>query len=100
MIRCRIEEILHSVEEEMKPLVKEYFDYEIPVAKVDDAGITSTGSTSAGNQLPALESEYASYRRKNKLWVEFKKSISYKIKDLGAIVRVENKKEIVLNGDN
>ena len=100
VIRCRIEEILHSVEEEMKPLVKEYFDYEIPVAKVDDAGITSTGSISAGNQLPALESEYASYRRKNKLWVEFKKSISYKIKDLGAIVRVENKKEIVLNGGN
>ena len=98
-IQERLAEIEGLVKEEMKPLVKEYFDYEIPIAKVDDAGITSTGSTSAGNQLPALESEYASYRRKNKLWEELKKSISYKIKDLGAIVRVENKKETALNGD-
>lgn len=98
-IRCRIAEILHAVEEEMKPLVKEYFDYEVPIAKVDDAGITSTGSISAGNQLPALEDEYASYRRKKKLWTELQRSISYKIQGSGDIVRVEGNKETVLNGD-
>ena len=98
-IRCRIAEILHAVEEEMKPLVKEYFDYEIPIAKVDDAGITSTGSISAGNQLPALENEYASYRRKKKLWTELQRSISYKIQGSGDIVRIEGNKETVLNGD-
>ena len=98
-IRCRISEILHAVEEEMKPLVKEYFDYEIPIAKVDDAGITSTGSISAGNQLPALENEYASYRRKKKLWPELHRSISYEIQGSGNIVRVEGYKETVLNGD-
>ena len=32
--RCKIAKILQAVEEEMKPLVKEYFDYEIPIAKV------------------------------------------------------------------
>jgi len=98
-IRCRIAEILHAVEEEMKPLVKEYFDYEIPIAKVDDAGITSTGSISAGNQLPALENEYASYRRKKKLWPELQRSISYEIQGSGNIVRVEGNKETILNGD-
>lgn len=98
-IRCRIAEILHAVEEEMKPLVKEYFDYEIPIAKVDDAGITSTGSISDGNQLPALENEYASYRRKKKLWPELQRSISYEMKRSGSVVRVEDNKETVLNGD-
>ena len=99
VIRCRIEEILHAVDDEMKPLVKEYFDYEIPIAKVDDAGITSTGSISAGNQLPALENEYASYRRKKKLWTELQRSISYKIQGSGDIVRVAGNKETVLNGN-
>ena len=98
-IRCRIAEILHAVEEAMKPLVKEYFDYEIPIAKVDDAGITSTGSISAGNQLPALENEYASYRRKKKLWPELQRSISYEIRGSEDLVRIEDNKETVLNGD-
>ena len=98
-IRDRLDAIKHTFEEEMKPLVKEYFDYEIPIAKVDDAGITSTGSISAGNQLPALESEYASYRRKEKLWTELQRSISYKIQESGDIVRVEGNKETVLNDD-
>ena len=98
-IRRRVAEILRKVEEEMKPLVKEYFDYEIPIAKVDDAGITSTGSMSAGNQLPELEREYASYRRKKKLWTELRRSISYKIQGLVDIVRVSGSKETVLNGD-
>ena len=83
----------------MKPLVKEYFDYEIPIANVDDAGITSTGSISAGNQLPALEDEYASYRRRKKLWRELRRSISYRIQGTGDVVRIEANKETVLNGD-
>ena len=98
-IRRRVTEILRKVEEEMKPLVKEYFDYEIPIANVDDAGITSTGSISAGNQLPALEDEYASYRRRKKLWRELRRSISYRIQGTGDVVRIEANKETVLNGD-
>ena len=31
-----------AIIEEAKPLTKEYFDYEIPIAMVEDAGITST----------------------------------------------------------
>lgn len=48
--------------EEAKPLTKEYFDYEIPIAMVEDAGITSIGAVSTGNQLPALQDEYKKYR--------------------------------------
>ena len=98
-IRDRIEDIDRAAKEESKPLVKEYFDYEVPIANVDDAGITSTGSISVGNQLPELADEYESYRRKKKLWMELQKSISYKMQESGGIVRIEGGEEIVLNGD-
>lgn len=57
-----------QMEKEVKPLVKSNFNYEIPIAKIDDAGITTTGSTSEGNQLPALVKEYTAYRGKHNLW--------------------------------
>ena len=98
--RARLEEIVALSKEEAKPLVKQYFDYEIPIAKVDDAGITSTGAASAGNQLPALEAEYANYRISNQLWAETKKRITYKINDSGDVVRVMNGKEVTLRGEN
>lgn len=41
-----------QIDEETKPVVKKKFDYDIPIAKIDDAGITTTGAASEGNQLP------------------------------------------------
>ena len=99
-IRSRFDAIASAATEDAKPLVKEYFDYEIPVAKIDDAGITSTGAASSGNQLPALEEEYAKYRRAKNLWDESKKSVSYRQGNLGEIIRVENGREVTLHGNN
>lgn len=108
VLRSRLAAIAAAAEEEAKPLVKAYFDYEIPIAKVDDAGITSTGSASAGNQLPALEKEYASYRREKQLWRELQNSITYKLSisvhhasdhDVSvSIVRVVGNEEVTLHG--
>lgn len=99
-IRSRLDAIASATEEDAKPLVKEYFDYEIPIAKVDDAGITSTGSASAGNQLPALEEEYANYRRDKELWPEKQKDVSYSANDSGDVVRVLNGEEVTLHGND
>ena len=99
-IRSRLDAIASATEEEAKPLVKEYFDYEIPIAKVDDAGITSTGSASAGNQLPALEEEYANYRRDKELWPEKQKDVTYRANDSGDVVRVLNGEEVTLHGND
>lgn len=85
-----------SIEEEMKPLVKEYFDYEIPIAMVQDAGITSTGSLSTGNQLPALQEEYKEYRTMNKLWNESSSYISYTINSSGKLFRISDGEEVEL----
>lgn len=82
--------------EEAKPLTKEYFDYEIPIAMVEDAGITSTGSTSAGNQLPTLQNEYKEYRVTNKLWNESNSVISYTINSEGKLFRISDGKEVEL----
>lgn len=100
IIHSRLDAIASAATEDAKPLVKEYFDYEIPVAKIDDAGITSTGAASSGNQLPALEEEYAKYRRAKNLWDESKKSVSYRQGNLGEIIRVENGREVTLHGNN
>ncbi len=81
-------------------MVKEYFDYEIPIAKIDDAGITSTGSASAGNQLPVLEEEYANYRRDKELWTEKQKDVTYRANDSGDVVRVLNGEEVTLHDND
>lgn len=92
----KIEKTEKQIVEEAKPLLKEYFDYEIPVAMVEDAGITSTGAVSQGNQLPILQEEYKNYRTTNKLWTSSNTSIFYTIKSSGDIVRNLGEKEIVL----
>ena len=56
-----------QIDEETKPVVKKKFDYDIPIAKIDDAGITTTGAASEGNQLPQLVDEYSAYRIQNNL---------------------------------
>lgn len=99
-LRSRLDAIMNMAIEDSKPLVKEYFDYEIPVAKVDDAGITSTGAISAGNQLPALEEEYAAYRRTHSLWEERASRVWYRKKETGEFVRVEDGREVTPDDDN
>lgn len=85
------------IEEEIKPIIKQKFDYDIPIAKVDDAGITTTGAKSEGNQLPLLVKEYREYCRKNKLWNA--RLLKYKyIKDKDGYKRISDDEEVVLNG--
>lgn len=85
-----------AIIEEAKPLTKEYFDYEIPIAMIEDAGITSTGAVSAGNQLPTLQKEYKGYRIINKLWEESNSFVSYTINADGKILRKGDGKEVEL----
>lgn len=91
-----LKDIEKSIEEEMKSLVKEYFDYEIPIAMVQDAGITSTGSLSTGNQLPTLQEDYKEYRTMNKLWNESNSCISYTINSSGKFFRISDGGEVEL----
>lgn len=91
-----LRDIEKTIVEEAKPLTKEYFDYEIPIAMVEDAGITSTGAVSVGNQLPTLQDEYKKYRITKKLWSESNSVVSYTINLEGRIFRISDDKEVEL----
>lgn len=85
-----------TIREEARPLTKEYFDYEIPIAIIEDAGITSTGSISAGNQLPALLAEYEEYRRNTPLWNVSSRPYRYFISE-SKVVRSIDGAEVILD---
>ena len=100
-VHKKIEEIVKIAAEEAKPLIKEYFDYEIPIAMVEDAGITSTGAQSAGNQLPQLQKEYVEYKAAHQLWAESSLDYIYELNEDGEILRkinVEDEGVIVHGG--
>ena len=91
-----LNDIERTIIEEAKPLIKEYFDYEIPIAMIEDAGITTTGAVSTGNQLPTLQEEYKAYRTANKLWEESNSFVSYAINADGKLFRKSDGKEVEL----
>ena len=86
-----------QIDEETKPVVKKKFDYDIPIAKIDDAGITTTGAASEGNQLPQLLSEYSAYRTQNNLWTIINNEVTYAMNTDGKYYRCLNGQEVVLN---
>ena len=60
-------DLLKKIENEIKEMVKEKFDYEISIADIKKAGITTTGAVGE-NQLPELLEAFTKYRKDNKLW--------------------------------
>ena len=67
-----------KIAEEVKPIVKQLFDYQIPIAQVQKAGITTTGAE-CENELEELLKEYAPYRKDHKLWEATAKRYEYKV---------------------
>ena len=69
-----------KIAEEVKPIVKQLFDYQIPIAQVHKAGITTTGAE-CENELEELLKEYTPYRKEQKLWETNAKRYEYKVED-------------------
>ena len=69
-----------KIAEEVKPIVKQLFDYQIPIAQVQMAGITTTGAK-CENELEELLKEYVPYRKKHKLWEATAKHYEYKVEN-------------------
>lgn len=62
----------------IKTKIKELFDYQIPIAEVEKAGISTTGSV-IENELEPLEVEFTTYRKANKLWDNAIEEVKYEI---------------------
>ena len=69
-----------KIAEEVKPIVKQLFDYQIPIAQVQKAGITTTGAE-CENELEELLKEYVPYRKEHKLWEATAKRYEYKVEN-------------------
>ncbi|SOD89273.1 N-6 DNA methylase [Spirosoma fluviale] len=75
-LRARLNEIQQAMDTEIRAQVKKDFDYQIPIAEVEKAGISSTGAP-CENDLEPLAKEFGEYRRKENLWKEQYLKISY-----------------------
>lgn len=86
-LRTQLRTIKEKIEAEIKAKVKKDFDYEIPIAEVEKAGISTTGAE-IENELIPLCKEFTEYRRKNHLWDNKFDTISYEVMEDGKMFRV------------
>ena len=95
-LRKQKKKIEAQIQEEIKAIVKEKFDYDIPIATVEKAGISSTGGV-IENELTHKQTEYTPYRIKNELWKELKPKFEYKWSSkTGKVERIKNDTETQL----
>lgn len=82
-------------QEEMKPLIKECFDYQIPIAKVEKAGITTTGAP-CENELNEVLTQYRTYFAQNPLWKVASNRYEYLLDDNLILSKVSSKQKSVI----
>jgi len=76
-----------TMNEEMKVLVKQKFNYEIPIAEVEKAGISSTGAE-IENELKPLAKEFIEYAKIHTLWNTKFDAVTYQIMEDNQIFRM------------
>lgn len=86
-LKAELRVIEEKVASEIKALVKKEFNYSIPIAEVEKAGISTTGAQ-IENELVPLAQEFKTYREANKLWKSKFSKISYEILDDEKIYRI------------
>ena len=82
---------------DIKAQVKKEFDYEIPIAEVEKAGISSTGAE-IENELKPLAQEFIAYRKANKIWNRKYETITYSVDDNNDIFRLIAGEPVVFYG--
>jgi len=85
-LRARKKEIEVAIDQETKSLVKQRFDYVIPIADIKRAGINSIG-VKIENDLDPLLEEFTKYRKENNLWDKRHAKTSYQYND-GGMTRI------------
>ncbi len=85
-LRARKKEIETAIDQEAKTLVKQRFDYIIPIADIKRAGINSIGIKIENDLDPLLE-EFTKYRKENNLWDKRHAKTSYQYND-GGMTRI------------
>ena len=79
-LRSELKNIEAKKKQEIKAIVKEEFNYTIPIAEVEKAGISTTGAV-IENELEPLAKEFKKYSSENHLWGKLTESVQYDVKD-------------------
>jgi len=86
-LKAELKQLEEKMAGEIKTIIKKEFDYEIPIAEVEKAGISTTGSE-IENELIPLKEEYNAYRSQHNLWDNKFELITYEIADDNQIYRM------------
>lgn len=86
-VKAELKQVEEQMAIEIKGLIKKGFDYEIPIAQVEKAGISSTGAV-IENELEPLAKEFAQYRKEKQLWEPKFRKINYTILEDQQIYRI------------
>jgi type I restriction enzyme M protein len=86
-LKAELRLIEEKILSETKAFTKSHFSYSIPIAEVEKAGISSTGSK-IENELEPLAEEFKSYRNQNQLWNNKFKKVKYEVLEDDKIYRI------------
>jgi len=77
-LRAELKQIKESIAVEIKAQIKKEFNYQIPIAEIEKAGISTTGAQ-IENELEPLATEFKAYKEQNQLWINYTKEIKYQV---------------------
>lgn len=86
-LKTTLKEIETKKEGEIKAIIKEKFNYEIAIAEVEKAGISTTGAK-IENELEPLSKDFRKYATENQLWEKIVRGVKYDIEE-GDIYRTQ-----------
>lgn len=79
-LKTELKVFQENIEAEIKEQIKNLFNYKIPIAEVEKAGISTTGAK-IENELEPLAKEFTNYREQNQLWENIINKVEYQIVD-------------------
>lgn len=86
-LSAKMKKIIAQKSIEIKAIIKDKFDYVIPIVEVQKAGISTTGAA-IENELIPLAKEFTPYRKEMRLWDVPVKYTKYDVGDDGNIYRI------------
>jgi len=86
-LSVKMKKIIAQKSIEIKAIIKDKFDYVIPIVEVQKAGISTTGAA-IENELIPLAKEFTPYRKEMRLWDVPVKYTKYDVGDDGNIYRI------------
>lgn len=86
-LKAELKQLEEKIAAEIKAQIKKDFDYEIPIAEVEKAGISTTGAV-IENELVPLAQEFRFYASAKSLWKNIFEAVSYDITSDNHIYRM------------